>query len=114
MIERCEGPPVAEAGGLNCSLPEGGNDFSSKDSLAKNQAPSCPIVLATQCRLVADLLAESIEFAVGYGVAILSAVREGDDTAILSAFRGFDAATRCARRCAIELRSLLHDAGGAQ
>jgi len=80
-----------------------------KISPSKNQAP-CPIILSSQCRLTADLLGEAIEFAIVYGVAILAAVREADDEAIVASFRRFDAAARTARQCAEELRSLLGEA----
>jgi hypothetical protein len=42
--------------------------------------------------------------------------READDGAILAQFRGFDAATRTARRCAEELRGAfaILDPGGAE
>jgi hypothetical protein len=71
-----------------------------------------PIILASQARMTAELLAESLEIAIGFAVAALTAVHEADDEAIIASFRGFDAAARTARRCAEELRSLLGEAQG--
>jgi hypothetical protein len=57
------------------------------------QAPqhsACQIVLASQCKMTSDLLADAIEIANAYGLGILRAVRERDDGAILENFRCFD------------------------
>src|SRR5262245_43354660 len=82
----------------------------SPKTQAKNRAP-CPIVLAARCRLTADLLAECVEHALGFGLAVLSAARTGNDGEILANFRRLDAAHRCARRCAEDLRGLMEARG---
>jgi hypothetical protein len=60
---------------------------------------------AMRARMTCDLLAEAIEIANAYGLGVLRAIREADDSAILESFRGFDAAARTARRCAEALRA---------
>jgi hypothetical protein len=107
------------ATGAGRSLLEDRNVQENSQWVLKSQAqnrPASPIIIASHCRLTSDLLAESVEIAMSYGVAILAAAREADDGAILAQFKGFDAATRTARRCAEELRGAfaLLDPGGAQ
>jgi hypothetical protein len=89
-----------------------GNGPNFRAPPAKKQPDLCPIVSGCRARLLADLLAESVEIAIAYGTGILRAVREADDESAIEQFRDFDAAARCARKCATELRSLL--AVGAQ
>jgi len=82
-----------------------------KKSPIKNQAegqPACPIILAANWRITADLLAETMEIANAYGLGVLRAIRECDDSAILENFRCFNAAARCAPQCAEELRNTVH------
>jgi hypothetical protein len=106
--------PPGEAGAANEVL-LGRNAFSSVPApkTQVKRAEACPILLASQCRMTADLLAESTEIAISYGVAILAAVREADDDAILARFKGFDAAARTARACAEELLAYQSQAGAA-
>src|SRR5262249_16033030 len=76
-----------------CSLVANENNPDPKKSSIKNQAerqPSCPILIASQCRLTADLLAECLESAIASGTGILRAVRECDDPGIFDQFRLFD------------------------
>jgi hypothetical protein len=87
MSQTCEGPACdGDAGtGAGCSLQDGRNKSENSQSVSSRQAqnrPPSPIILASQCRLTADLLAESVEIAISYGVAILVAAREADDAAI--------------------------------
>jgi hypothetical protein len=99
-------PPRGTAGAGMSLL--GGSDspaFNKSTATTPAQRPVCPIIAGCQTRLVADLLAESVEIAIAYGTGILRAVREADDAAILENFRGFDAAARTARRCAEQLRA---------
>jgi hypothetical protein len=99
-----------------CSYLAGRNVENSRDCCPRKQAENqlaSAIVAASNCRLTADLLGESMEFAVAYAAAVLRAVREADDAAAIAHFHDFDAAARCARKCATELRSLLQ-VGGAR
>jgi hypothetical protein len=100
--------------GARCSLVATQNSSKNSPQAGRPQAlnwPTNPIILASQMRMRADPLAEAIEFALTYGVAVLSAVREGDDDAIIASYRGFDAAARTARQCATELRDLVRERG---
>jgi hypothetical protein len=111
MIISAQRPP----NGAGAAVDEEMISAASKSPLINSHARSHPqgkkrpadaIILASQCRMTGELLAESIELAIGYGTAILAAILEGDDESIISNFRGFDASARCARRCAEDLRSL--------
>lgn len=66
--------------------------------------PAAAVIVAAWSGIALDLLAESVELAIGYGVNILAAIRAGDDAAVLAEFRGFDASARTARHCAERLR----------
>jgi hypothetical protein len=115
MTLSCEARPrLGDAdrdGDLSCVVADSSSiNQNSRKSQDQNRPPS-PII----CRITADLLAESVEIAMSFGVAILAAAREADNTAILTQFKGFDAASRTARRCAEELRGAfaMLDPGGA-
>jgi hypothetical protein len=69
--------------------------------------PTDPIILASQCWMVSDLLAEAVEHAGVCGLSVLAAAREHDDAAIIATFAAFDAAARAAKACACELRDLV-------
>lgn len=64
-------------------------------------------ILVTNAQITADLLAESIEIAVAYGVAMLGAIRVGEFRDVIDGFRRFDEAARTAKACAVELRGIL-------
>jgi hypothetical protein len=64
----------------------------------------CPIVAGATARMQADLLAEAIEIDIAFSAAILKGIREGNDIAVIEAFRCKDAAHRTARSCAEDLR----------
>jgi hypothetical protein len=89
----------------------GSSQLSHSSPALETPAPEhsvCPFVLASHCRMTADLLAESVEIAIASGTGILRAVRECDDPGILENFRCFDAAARTARRCAEDLRTAVN------
>jgi hypothetical protein len=76
MTQKRETRRAGGAAGLcKSSLLAGFDDEKNKQSHPKNQA-ACPIVIAANCRMTADLLAESIELAIDHGINILSATRE--------------------------------------
>jgi len=109
----------SDADRAGCSLLGGENRPENSPAIQSPQAKrsaACPIILASHCRMTADLLAEAVEFTIHYGAAVLAAVREADDEGILESFRGFDVAARTARQCAEELRAYrgLLEAEGTQ
>jgi len=78
--------------------------------------PAAAVIVAAWSGIARDLFAESIELAIGYGLNVLSAIRQGDDAAALAEFRCFDASARTARHCAEKLRDKCRflDEGRAQ
>jgi hypothetical protein len=101
-------PPELGTPGVGDSLlvsDDNGHSIRPTSLRAQELDRVCPITAGINCRLTADLLAESIEIAIHSGLNILSASRADDDDAIIHYFRTFDVAARTARKCAEELRS---------
>jgi hypothetical protein len=114
MTQATERPAGGRAD-LNSSLLASFDSSDTKKSPIKNQ-DVCPIIVARQCRMVADLLAESVEIAMACGIGVLAAAREGDDDSLLHHFKGFDAGARSARRAAEQIREAkrLRDTEGSK